>query len=1323
MLPRETLQALLAERDPTPLAQRLVERGLVPRATLQALFGSGPPTSGRPVEPSGPPPSGWSTAPGARASGRLLASTASTTAGPAPPRSPEPQPGAPVALQSAEVLCERLLGRGGMGAVYLVRDPRLGRRAALKLAQGAEHDPRRQLRFKRETLVTAQLDHPNIPPVYEAGRTPEGRDYLLMRYVGGRALSALFAEAGPGASTPLLEALVRVGEALAYAHSQGVVHRDLKPDNLMVGAFGEVLVLDWGLARLLRESAEADRSLRSELAPSGEGAAAGLTADGTFLGTLGYAAPEQVRGEDVDGRADVFGLGAILCELLTGAVPLAGETVAERIGASLTGRVDVPDAPVPPELLAIARRATAPDPAARYESAAAFAADLRAYLEGRPVAAYVYHPIEQALRVVRRHPALFSGIGVAFALTVVAVAAISGATARGAAAARREALERSRARSAAAAASFAATAERPPADRLGPALGALQAAERWGALAPDDPEAAAAVFDAALALGDVALAGEQWALAEQAYGQARGLGVDDGRAERAQGEVERRRSEEARRRELELVSLLEAARSGELAERPRGVEEAVFRVVRWPEPQTVALLAAALDEVSAELGGEVEALLRAAATPTPEEAEQGEQPLEGLAPAWTRAVREGADALSDAERGLIEQAFARLTRRDARERGGARASGKAWVQVLDERAPVDLSELAARRQARLSPGLFDAARLAAEALGWIGRAEGVEPLVRYLEVEHDPVRAAAAGAALARIGGAPAQRALLVALRRFRPRTARFANLVAAASARTAIGLEPADDSPEALLAHARDLRLLGRQDLASAALEQAVAKAPEHAAAWAELASVRIEAGQVEEGGAAAERALAIDPALAIAWCDLALVEVLRRRLPEAERAAERALTLAPKLAMAWHNRGLARLERAELAGARADFDRALELSPELGVAWANRSICRALLRDHEGALADGERAVELAPQLAVSWRARGTALRSLGRFDRARVDADRAIEVEAEDAASYVLRAELKIRAGDLDGALADCARALALAPDRPAPWLNRAAAYRLLGDYPSARDAVEQALRLVPDDPAALTHLAVLLRESGRSEEALAQLDRALARDPDLVDAHDTRGLTLIDLGRHAEAAAALERALALDPKRAYAWTSLGYARTLLGQYEEALAAHDRALALAPTLAIARSNRAVTLLRRGQEGDLERAHDEFRRAVELDPKAALLRANLAEVLRRLGRLDEARAELERAVELDPRQPIVQRQRAELALQEGELERAYRYADEALAIDPNDLQVLFVRGAAAWRAGEQEAGRRDLEAVLRRAAPRSSLARKAKKELQRAK
>jgi serine/threonine-protein kinase len=207
-----------------------------------------------------------------------------------------------------------LLGHGGMGEVIAAQDRRIGRDVAYKRLKSPDASADALSRFLREARIQARLDHPAIVPVYELGKDADGRPYFTMKRLSGKTLAERLKERHDS-QLPLLRAFAEVCLAIELAHMKGIVHRDLKPSNIMLGEYGEVYVLDWGVARVMNERARAPTGADT----SGDLDSIGdATQGGTLLGTLGYMAPEQVRGEDVDGRADVYSLGSILFEILAG---------------------------------------------------------------------------------------------------------------------------------------------------------------------------------------------------------------------------------------------------------------------------------------------------------------------------------------------------------------------------------------------------------------------------------------------------------------------------------------------------------------------------------------------------------------------------------------------------------------------------------------------------------------------------------------------------------------------------------------------------------------------------------------------------------------------------------------------------------------------------------------------------------------------------------------------------------------------------------------------------------------------------------------------
>ena len=257
-----------------------------------------------------------------------------------------------------------------MGAVFKGRDPNLGRDLAVKVLFEAHRDnPDLVRRFVEEAQIAGQLQHPGVVPVFELGQFADTRPYFSMKLVKGRTLADVL----NGRSDPRQDQLVHVGtwlqicQTVAYAHARGVIHRDLKPSNVMLGSFGEVQVMDWGLAKVLPRSGVVDDAIGGEaeapqtvIATAGEGGV--RSRFGSVLGTPAYMAPEQARGETdvVDERCDVFALRSILCEVLTGKPAFVGRTSAEvlrkaarEMSRMRSARLDACDAES--ELVALAR--------------------------------------------------------------------------------------------------------------------------------------------------------------------------------------------------------------------------------------------------------------------------------------------------------------------------------------------------------------------------------------------------------------------------------------------------------------------------------------------------------------------------------------------------------------------------------------------------------------------------------------------------------------------------------------------------------------------------------------------------------------------------------------------------------------------------------------------------------------------------------------------------------------------------------------------------------------------------------------------------------
>ena len=309
--------------------------------------------------------------------------------------------------------------RGGLGRVVRAVDKRLGRTVAVK--ELLRHDESNEARFMREALITARLEHPGIVPVHEAGRWPNGDPYYVMKLVEGKTLKERIAECTSlRERLALLPHVIAVADAVGYAHSEGVIHRDLKPSNIMLGAFGETIVVDWGLARdRKRDLPEPEEG--EYVASGGSGSCS--TVSGKVVGTPAYMSPEQARGELVDERADVYAIGAVLYELLAGCPAHSDTTPQATLDRVLAGpprplHAVVPA--VPGELGTIVAKAMARNPEDRYSHATELAEDLRRFQTGKLVSAHNYSSWDLLRKKLSQHRGVVT-IAVASAIALGAV--------------------------------------------------------------------------------------------------------------------------------------------------------------------------------------------------------------------------------------------------------------------------------------------------------------------------------------------------------------------------------------------------------------------------------------------------------------------------------------------------------------------------------------------------------------------------------------------------------------------------------------------------------------------------------------------------------------------------------------------------------------------------------------------------------------------------------------------------------------------------------------------------------------------------------------
>jgi tRNA A-37 threonylcarbamoyl transferase component Bud32/tetratricopeptide (TPR) repeat protein len=315
----------------------------------------------------------------------------------------------------------KLIDSGGEGMVWHVHDLEFHRPLALKVMRAYRPDSPRVGRFLAEARITARLAHPSVVPVHSMGQLADGRPYFIMKFIDGKKLERLIAESDVASERmALLQIFARVCQALAFAHSKGVIHRDLKSGNIMVGEHGEVQVMDWGLAKRLGKASRGRQApVDPSPGPDGPGSP-GRTQAGAIMGTPAWMPPEQAKGriEEMDRRSDVFGLGAILCEILTGQPPYVGPDVMRQ-----AREADLADAHsrlkacgADPELIALARACLSAEPNDRPADASVVEKRLTDYLAS----------VEERLRKAKlaRQRMLWLAVGLASTLLALVVTSL-----------------------------------------------------------------------------------------------------------------------------------------------------------------------------------------------------------------------------------------------------------------------------------------------------------------------------------------------------------------------------------------------------------------------------------------------------------------------------------------------------------------------------------------------------------------------------------------------------------------------------------------------------------------------------------------------------------------------------------------------------------------------------------------------------------------------------------------------------------------------------------------------------------------------------------
>jgi serine/threonine protein kinase/tetratricopeptide (TPR) repeat protein len=845
--------------------------------------------------------------------------------------------------------------RGGLGEVFVAEDTELHREVALKeIRKEYAQDHQRRGRFVLEAEITGGLEHPGIVPIYGLGQHEDGRPFYAMRLIRGDNLKeaiekfhqAETAQRAPGernvAFRELLGRFVAVCNAVAYAHSRGVLHRDLKPGNVMLGKYGETLVVDWGLAKPLgkdeggrmkdEERPETDSGSSFILHPSSFPA----TRLGTAVGTPAFMSPEQAAGRrDLLGpSSDIYSLGATLYVVLTGQAAYTGES-AEILRKVQRGdfrppRHIKPD--IPPALEAVCLKAMALETEDRYGTALQLAEDIQHWLADEPVSAFPEPVTVRMQRWARQHKPVVSGAAAALLVGALALAAgvfwyqqdqaerYAQQVRHEAQQARHEAQAR---QELAQALDLHRTLHRKLAEQEG-VRRLLNDPERWAV----QLQQVQLHLDKALALATQAGAGPGTELSQQ---------LDSLKEQLQQDEADRRLAVRLEKIRMDRSVFVEGKFNDVQAGReyPRvfaaaGLDMAVGQKAPAPVSARIARsaikeqLVAALDDwaLVAWTTKDVQLCRRLLAVAQAADPDPWRKQVRALAPPQDAVAMQAlADKLLAAPEALSKQS----------------------PQLLD-----------------LMGGLLGST--GGDAARWLRQAQAQHPTDFWLSYH------------------------LAVALHKTGPEEA-------AGYCRAALAMRPESTAAWNNLGMA----LHAHKDLpgATAAYHKALKLDPQNATAWNNLGNT-LRAQQDLSGAVAAyQKALKIKPHYATAWNNLGVTLDNQQDLPGAIVAYHKALKLDPQHATAWYNLGNALRAQPDLPGAVAAYQRALKIKPHYATAWNNLGVTLDNQQDLPGAIAAYHKALKLDPQDAHAWHNLGLALYAQGDFAQAHQAALRALEL----------------------------------------------------------------------------------------------------------------------------------------------------------------------------------------------------------------------------------------------------------------------------------------------------------------------------------------
>ena len=972
----------------------------------------------------------------------------------APGEEPGPivkKPGADDADTSIRYRIDGEIARGGMGAVLKGRDPDLGRDVALKvLREDLRENGDMVRRFVEEAQIGGQLQHPGVVPIYELGTFADRRPFFAMKLVKGHTLAQLLEDRkDPADDLPrFLSIFEAVCQTMAYAHARGWIHRDLKPSNVMVGSFGEVQVMDWGLAKVLPRGGVVDDTLAGKterqetvIATARSGSdAPGLSRAGSIMGTPSYMAPEQARGEIdlIDDRADVFALGSILAKILTGEPAFTGRTSGEiqrtaALGDTADALARLEACGADAELIALAKDCLAREREDRPRDASAVAKRMTAYL------ASVQERLRRA-ELTSLEERARRRLTTVVAASVLALSAVGGGgwvlvkadrDARVAAVTRdvndalnKATMLRSQASSATTGGALLFAQAREQAQR------ALALVENG----PADPALTAQVTRV------------QADLDEEEKDRRLVAALDAARpvqAEKAAGE-----NRFARERAVPLFR--EAFRAFGLPAGEGVPEVAAERIRRRPAAVRDAILAT-LDEWDALSGNKTLGI-------TEPHREWLRAVLEAAEPAdgWMRQLRAAREEKDEGTQKTVLEKLA-----TAGDQGAlpVRALTRLAAELRTVKADAGAAQLLRRAQQQ-HPADFWVNNDLGRVL-WDVTPPELTDAVRFLTAAA-ALRPESAGAHL-NLGVALSKNGQLDA---------------AIISYKKAIELDPKYAAAYSFLGTA--LRAKGQLDAAVASYKKVIELDPKAVSGHMNLGSALTDKGDLDAAVASYKKVIELDPSVALAHNNLGVALSKKKQLNAAIASYKKAIELDPTLTLAHDNLGQALSETGQLDAAIPSFKKSIELDPNRADSHYNLGNALFDTGQLDAAIASYKRAIELEPRYAKAYFEVGEILRRKRQLDAAIASFQKAIELAPKARENYNNLGAAQQEKGDLDAAVASYQKAIQLDPNTSQIHFNLGNALTAKGQLDAAIASYKKAIELNPKVPSVHVGLGACSRK---------------------------------------------------------------------------------------------------------------------------------------------------------------------------------------------------------------------------------------------------